>query len=212
MKVSYVLTNGNGLYIMKNAAGQYIPIESDQDCEHFDSRLKAENVRKSSIRQKLRETFKVKEIIDYSAPDQSNEIDIRIKYRPKQEQMKSLVSKPEEEVEIPQLRDSVICTLMAIENIQQRKEELKEKHSQVEKEIVDIEHYIELSENLNAYQGWLAYMMLRKRLKTRRKIKDEIQVLSDVDDVVNGLRKTVSQIDSLKNKKYAPRALKELFT
>ena len=106
----------------------------------------------------------------------------------------------------------ILDAIDSMESVRERKASLQERHSTVEKEIIDIEHYIELSNNLNAYQGWLAYMMLRKRLKLRRQIKDEIMVLSEVDTIMNGLKKTVSQFNGLSNRKYEPRVLTDLFT
>ena len=82
-----------------------------------------------------------------------------------------------------------------------------------EREITDIYHYIEFS-NLNAAKGFKAYKMLQDRLIKRRAIKDDLEKASIVlgasaEDYMN--RKVINQFDSLKERQYSPRVLKELF-
>ena len=94
-----------------------------------------------------------------------------------------------------------------------RKSELLESMSNIDKEVVDIEHYIELN-NLNACQGFLAYKMLRNRLRKRRKIKNELQVLSQLGNckIDSAMMKDVQDaIKLLEHKKYTPRVLVDLF-
>lgn len=94
-----------------------------------------------------------------------------------------------------------------------RRKELKCSLSCVEKEILDIRHYIEFYP-LNACQGYEASRMLKTRLQERRKIKDELQALDsisvmDVGHIGNG--KGRRELDKLKCKQYHPRVLTGLF-
>lgn len=85
--------------------------------------------------------------------------------------------------------------------------------STVDREISDIDHYIEFN-NLNACDGFKAYRELQKRLRRRRVIKDEMLILSrircckitkkEVNDVKNA-------VYGLSTRKYAPRELKNIF-
>ena len=85
--------------------------------------------------------------------------------------------------------------------------------SQVDKEITDIQHYIEFNK-LNAIEGYKAYKMLRDKLLERRAIKDDyskFQVLTSakVSDIFDG---TLDEnLKALENKTYTPRILNELF-
>lgn len=130
----------------------------------------------------------------------------------KQTAMRKLASQDVAEEDLTFSREKILNAIGDMEAVHKRKLALQDEHSKIEKEIVDIEHYIELCDNLNAYQGYLAYMMLRKRLQLRRCVKDEILVLSDIEDVMNGLRRTVSKMDGLGGRSYEPRVLTELFT
>lgn len=101
-----------------------------------------------------------------------------------------------------------------IQSTEQRKEALLIDLSNVDKEISDINHYIEFGGKFNAYQGWLAFNMLRNRLKKRRKIKDELHILMQLGECkVNStmLAEIKDSIVSLDTRKYQPRILKELF-
>lgn len=94
-----------------------------------------------------------------------------------------------------------------------RKEELARSLAYVEKEILDIRHYIEFCP-LNAYQGYEASRMLKTSLQERRKIKDELQALNrvsvmSVGHIGNG--KGRKDLDKLKCKQYHPKVLTGLF-
>ena len=97
--------------------------------------------------------------------------------------------------------------------MEERKNKLSGDLSNIDKEITDIQHYIEFG-NFNAYQGWLAFSMLRHRLKKRRKIKNEFQILSQIGEckinsaMVNDIQAAIHKIN---NKSYTPRVLPELF-
>lgn len=216
MSVRYVIRDASGRYIMKNAANQYVPVHDLDFADKYDSSVKAKNVLNSCINRNLRKMMTVEEIELPNKPSVSiAQPVISVKpssYKPKQKKMQELACEcvPEEDLSISEKK--IMDAIGNMESVRSRKEELQDRHSTVEKEIIDIEHYIELSDSLNAYQGWLAYMMLRKRLKLRRQIKDEIMVLSEVDNIMNGLKKTVSQFNGLSNRKYEPRVLTDLFT
>lgn len=216
MSVRYVIRDASGRYIMKNAANQYVPVRDLDSADKYDSAAKAKNVLNSCINRNLRKRMAVEEI---ELPDQlpvscaPPAIPVKLSsYKPKQKKMQELAGECIQEEDLSLSEKKIMDAIGNMESVRLRKEELQDRHSTVEKEIIDIEHYIELSDGLNAYQGWLAYMMLRKRLKLRRQIKDEIMVLSEVDNIMSGLKKTVSQFNGLANRKYEPRVLTDLFT
>lgn len=222
LSIRYVIADSGGRYIMKNAANQYVPVYDVEFAEKYDTLTKAKNILNSCVNRSMRKLFSVKEIEirDDSAEctkkhEQGSEtpsISVKITYRPKQDQLRRLAAQEVGEEDFSFSKNNILNALGNVESVRERKAALQEQHSVIEKEIIDIEHYIELSEGVNAYQGWLAYMTLRKRLKLRRQVKDELMVLSDVEDVMNGLRKTVSKLNGLGGRKYEPRILTELFT
>ena len=94
-----------------------------------------------------------------------------------------------------------------------RKEELTNQLSQVDKELSDINHYIEFV-NLNAAQGYKAYKMIKERRIKRRSIKNELEILSIIlgkkisDSVTDEIQTAVSGMDG---RRYEPRVMNELF-
>ncbi len=90
---------------------------------------------------------------------------------------------------------------------------LKDKLSQVDLEICDIQHYIEFF-SLDAAKGYKAYRMLKERLIKRREIKDEIAKVNlflsgTSSDFSSG--KISRQLKNMDTSGYQPRILNELF-
>lgn len=94
-----------------------------------------------------------------------------------------------------------------------RKEELINQLSEVDKELCDINHYIEFC-NLNAAQGYKAYKMIKDRRIKRRSIKNELDVLNIIlgkkisETATDEIQKAISGMDK---RTYEPRVLNELF-
>lgn len=90
---------------------------------------------------------------------------------------------------------------------------LKDRLTQVDLEICDIQHYIEFF-SLDAAKGYKAYRMLKERLVRRREIKDE---MAKVNLFLSGTSadfssgKVLRQLNNLNNSGYQPRILSELF-
>ena len=94
-----------------------------------------------------------------------------------------------------------------------RKDELVAKLSEIDKEIVDIQHYIEFGK-FNCYQGWMCFKMLQNTLRQRRKYKNEIAVLNLIKQCKfdkSSLEALSTTIADIQNKCYRPRAFPELF-
>lgn len=86
-------------------------------------------------------------------------------------------------------------------------------YKNIELELCDLYHYIEPS-NFNVVDGYHAYVKIRNALRKRRQIKDEKLLLDNLKES-NALGCNVNRIngslDGLKNRKYEPRILDELF-
>lgn len=99
------------------------------------------------------------------------------------------------------------------QEIKARRIELNSQLSKTDKEITDLQHYIELYP-LNACQGYKIAKMLKDCLVKRRAIKDEAEELERISQmsvgfVGNGKGRAV--LARIKDKRYHPRVLTELF-
>ena len=127
--------------------------------------------------------------------------------------VKSIINKNIIDDEIASWLSKVDAFVGLAESVETRIEELVELLSTTDKEICDIQHFIEFGK-LNAYQGWLATSMLQNRLRQRRKFKDELAALNLIKSCkiesksIENLHKAV---DGLGERKYSPRVLSELF-
>ena len=94
-----------------------------------------------------------------------------------------------------------------------KKKEVQEKLDLIEKEILDIRHYIEFK-SLNACEGYNAYKMMRQRLIARRECKNELRILEILTANVfttKDIAGIEGIIDSFDTVVYKPRVLTDLF-
>lgn len=109
--------------------------------------------------------------------------------------------------------EDYITLLDSIANLKENKANciarLYNRLSDIDLEIIDIEHYIEFSK-FNAAAAYYAYKMLRDKLQERRKIKDSIAAAQALYDNCN-VEKIASCSYHLHNREYKPRRLTELF-
>lgn len=99
------------------------------------------------------------------------------------------------------------------QEMKNRRVYLNSELSKVDKEITDVEHYIEFYP-LSACQGYKASKMMKDCLVRRRAIKDEMEAINrisimNVGFIGNGRgRKSLLK---MQDRQYTPRILKELF-
>lgn len=218
--VHYVLTDGRGLYIRHdNFTGKYVPVRNETLAKEFDQRSKAMNILKNAISKKDRKRFFVKEVDDGLGLAPKTETTVKeINNSEKalnlhMDEVKKISELSLGDTQIEKWQDGISKLAGFVQESEDRRSELSEALSNVDKEITDIEHYIELN-NLNAYQGFMSYKMLQNRLKRRRKIKDELQVLNQLgscklDSVV--MTEIQEALKQMENKVYTPRVLTDLF-
>lgn len=94
------------------------------------------------------------------------------------------------------------------QNIIAQEEEYRNRLSELDKELSDIDHYIEFYP-LSAYDGYRMSRMRKDRLEERRRIKNgltEIGIIKSLkgDDALNGLKRIETQ-------QYTPRILIDMF-
>lgn len=196
----YVITDGK-YYIKKDKRGNFIPITSPTLANTF-TRDKAENILCNQISKCLRSRYHV-ECIEEDPPG--------IKSVTKTDLVKA--EKVMEADNIQRWLDRIKDLNGLAKDASDRKEELVQQLSKVDKELSDIEHYIEFS-NLNAYQGYQAAKMIKDRRIIRRGIKNELTVINII------LGKRISEtaqeeitkcINGLDHRTYNPRVLDKMF-
>lgn len=198
-----MLANGQGEYIRHDkGTGKYVKIRSFNQAMQFPDQTKAETILRSSVAKNVRAGFfaehhETEEIVNRDNVDKQNEICFRAI----------------DVGEINEWQEKVDQIQQLISGIDARFDTLVKNLSNVDKEITDVEHYIEFGK-FNCYQGWLCFKMLKNLLQQRRHFKNELQVLSKIkeckiqSDSISSLFRGIKEIQ---NKVYTPRKFPELF-
>ena len=198
----YVITDGEK-FLYKNCTGKYIMSRGESMAELF-TKGQAEQVLKNSVPKAMKIGLYIKKL-----------------HEPDSKQIKLVSNKDiRNNTETVMGTDYVenwlakLSTLNGlVEDANKRKTELSEQLSSVDKDLVDLDHYIEFS-NCNAYQGYIAYKTCRDMLRKRRSIKNEMAVLDIILDkefgevIVDVAKKQIAGMDK---RKYQPRHMIELY-
>ena len=199
----YVITNGEGSYIHKDkASGKYVPIRSFNKATQWDSIVKANSILNNSISKSIRNGYAV-QLIDTEKTVEKENLSVQ----------NDICFRNITDDNIAEWLSKINTIIEVMSGFDTRQQELNNKLSEVDKEIVDVEHYIEFGK-FNAYQGWMCFKMLQNLLKQRRKFKNEIQVLNLIKQYRfdrNSLTALVQTVSDIQNKCYTPRAFPELF-
>lgn len=210
--IFYVITDGHGSYIRKDEfSGKYVPVRNASFAERFEQRCKATNVLKNAIGKNIRSKYKVVDIEEIT-PARPTVKEVNSSNN-KDQVVKTIISEKPVESETEKWVSGAEKLTEFVMDAEKRMEELVGLLSEVDKEISDINHYIEFCK-FNAYQGWLAFSMLQNRLKKRRKIKDELSVINRLGEckITSDMMIDINNaIAELGNRKYAPRVLTQLF-
>lgn len=164
---NYIIKNDKGVYIRLNSNGCPITC-SEKDRDLFELK-KAKNILNGLPKtlQRLRFTIKL---------DSDNDPEDHIE---KKKNDNFIIN---QNYKLP---DSVILWVEnfnraqnIIQKAKNRKKDLIRELSNVDKEISDTLHIIELSESINMYKAWLIWQDIRRLRIKRRNIKDEIIIIT----------------------------------
>lgn len=197
----YVLSNGDGTYITQSG-GKYVQIRSFNQAMKFTDLAKAMNILNSSISKSIRshyipEFHETEEIVNRNSTDKQNEICFRAI----------------DHGELADWQEKIQQLVELFGGTENRYSELSTKLSDVDKEITDIEHYIEFGK-FNCYQGWLCFKMLQNLLQQRRQYKNEMQLITKMKESKisgNSIKALFEGVKEIQNKLYTPRKFPELF-
>lgn len=205
----YVITDGNKNYIRRDIDGKYVAARSRALADEFLEKWKAEKVLKNNLTPKKRKLYRVVE----------EDVGFTVVKKPEQDQ----AEKPKEErkpeqlllsPQIEELRKKIEGVKKFIDDAENRRSELSDLLSNTDKEITDIQHYIEFSD-INGDDVASTYNMLKTRLKNRRQIKNELSVLRQLAECkmdASMFGDLLTVISDLDNKTYVPRVLTSLFS
>lgn len=201
MLAQYVITDGTR-WIMRDRKGKYVPTSNEALADVFGNK-EANSVYQNNLSKALKSVFHVEKI------DKPPALIKQISH----EEVKSNTETVSVAENIQYWVDKVSGLNGLAAEALHRKEELINQLSEVDKELCDINHYIEFC-NLNAAQGYKAYKMIKDRRVKRRSIKNELEVLNMIlgkklsESVTNEITNAVSGMDK---RIYEPRVLNELF-
>lgn len=198
---NYVITDGTR-WIMKDRKGKYVPTSFITLADLY-TKKQADAICNNSLSKALRGIFHVEKVNDVI---------------PKQ--IKPVTEKDIDETEKVMVSENIQHWLNKVSDLNglanealNRKDELVQSLSNIDKELCDVLHYIEFC-NLNAAQGYKAYKMIKERRIIRRSIKNELNVLNIIlskkisETATDEINKCVAGMDK---RTYEPRVLKELF-
>lgn len=197
----YVITDGTR-WIMRDRNKKYVPASNEALADIFSNK-EANSVYQNNLSKALKSVFHVEKI------DKPPALIKQISH----EEVKSNTETVSVAENIQYWVDKVSGLNGLAAEALHRKEELINQLSEVDKELCDINHYIEFC-NLNAAQGYKAYKMIKDRRVKRRSIKNELDVLNMIlgkklsESVTNEITNAVSRMDK---RIYEPRVLNELF-
>ena len=212
----FVMTDGEGRYIHANSDGKYVEIIGLKNATVWRDKVKAANVFRSSLPQRLRGRYQIVSVqVECTPPPNPQNIasllysngNTTIEVAAVSPAPDEMPPTPPEEPPARSTADIVESLMAFVTTLDQRVTELSGELSNADKEISDIYHAIEL-ESFNAYQGWAFCKRLQTVLKRRRKIKNEMDIIHYVGNskmTVEGMATLSKSIDGMANRKYRTR-------
>jgi hypothetical protein len=196
----------SSIFVCKDKSGSYSLTTDRAKAIVWENKPSADAVFKSN----LSKLIKSKGVLVKSVAMQM--VDVVPKEEPKQV-VKEVVSEQKPEFGSSKYIVSVLSETIAKLNC--RHLELSDELSKFDRQITDIEHYIEFNAGkFNACEGYKAYKLLQDVLVKRRKVKDELQILQVVKDKMafpDDIENIQERVKELEERKYEPRELKYLF-
>lgn len=195
----YVITDGKR-WIKKDKKGRYSPTTCGAFAEEF-SKEKADKVLNNSLTKGLRTIFRV---------ERASNIPKNVKPVSKEDLIET--EKVQVSENITRWIDKIESLNGLFDEASKRNNVLASDLSKVDKEILDLLHYIEFTK-LNAAQGYRAYKMIKERRIRRRHIKNEMEVLNIIlEQNTKEISENVKiKLDELDKRTYNPREIEELF-
>lgn len=206
----YMITDGNGSFIRHDpSSNKYVPVRSRGMATQWTDLTKARNIYQS-LQKSIRRTYELKMVETELPPPMVSVPEPTVHTT----QLDHLPEKSFDSFEdLTYIKERVEEVITLLTGAYQKAQQLESVLSSTDKEIVDLEHYIEFN-RLNASDGYIAYKKLRERLLFRRAAKNELrirQLLAAMQPVNTELSRVHAEILAVTSQQYTPRALEDLF-
>lgn len=206
----YFLKSSSGKYMARTNGNKLYLTSRSVDKLTYTNGIKLINIRKSSIPKELAQFGPY---ILYYEDDDNIEINSEKSISEQIKNNEGICYKDETPGEYQEIEQKINDLSNTIQILLSEKDNLVNSLSEVNGEEQDILHYIEFNK-FNAAEGYKLSKRLQNIRKERRIIKNKIDIINVIKqdncyDLIYG--KTLERLDGIKNRKYTPRVLNELF-
>ncbi len=167
--MDYVIKNHKNLYIRLNKNGS--PVTCAEHEKSIFEYSKAKNILNGLPKTLKRLNFMVDPVPDIS---QRNEVDKKLEEKVIENENYIIHNEILEWIEKFGICDDIL------KEAQKRRDELNKALSEIDKEFVNIIHEIEFEGKIDLYGGWQERNRVKENREKRRKIKDELLIISSV--------------------------------
>lgn len=167
--MDYVIKNHKNLYIRLNKNGS--PVTCAEHEKSIFEYSKAKNILNGLPKTLKRLNFMVDPVPDIS---QRNEVDKKLEEKVIEKENYIIPNEILEWIEKFGICDDIL------KEAQKRRDELNKALSEIDKEFVNIIHEIEFEGKIDLYGGWQERNRVKENREKRRKIKDELLIISSV--------------------------------
>lgn len=167
--MDYVIKNHKNLYIRLNKNGS--PVTCAEHEKSIFEYSKAKNILNGLPKTLKRLNFMVDPVPDIS---QRNEVDKKLEEKVIENENYIIPNEILEWIEKFGICDDIL------KEAQKRRDELNKALSEIDKEFVNIIHEIEFKGKIDLYGGWQERNRVKENREKRRKIKDELLIISSV--------------------------------
>ncbi len=165
----YCITDGKN-FVYRNGAGKYVTAPGEEMADHFSE--KRARTLLSSMKKHLSGAYHIA-LVSTRKTERATVVDQNPKVKLVAPDMNSIMEIASKYSEIRKHSD-------------ERQKELSEQLSVIDRKISEVLHAIEFGHNYNTPGGYKVYAIIRDLRRERRKIKDEMYVLSMItSDKVN---------------------------
>ena len=193
------------MYILENCFGGYITKVNNKftvtgnikKATLFKTETKANNVRSSLPKAIRRNSYYIKEL---SVEDENQMIS--------DNEYVVTGHTDREDESVVKIKEMLQEISDCEQNLLIKEEQYKARLSEIDRELSDIDHWIEFYP-VSAYDGYRMTKMRKDRLVERRGIKDSLSEISIIRSIKGG--QTLKSLNSVEDKKYTPRVLTDLF-
>jgi len=198
--MDYIIKNHKNVYIRLNKNGT--PVTCPEHEKTLFEYSKAKNILDSLPKTLRRLNFKVEAVPDIRKNSEDKQTEQRVI-----ENHNYIVSDS-----ISQWIEKFGICDDILKEAEKRKEELNRELSNIDKQFVNLVHEIEFEGKVDLYGGWIERNQIKENREKRRRIKDELLIISSVVkmDFRNLDRKTIDKtVTSLGKRKFTYRIVEE---